>query len=99
MRPFEAVPDVITDGKGVARYSQVGFKEGGEKTFRGILENPLADKAVTAETTERRRLRVGETVPAVKLPSIISGTRESRAPVTTRISRILLGCRSGGLGR
>jgi len=64
---------VIVDGKGAVRYSQVGFKEGDEKTFRETLENLLADKAVTAETNERRRLTVGETFPAVKLPSLMNG--------------------------
>lgn len=65
---------VIADGKGVVRFSQVGFKEGDEKPFRETLENLLADKAVRADTNnERRRLQVGETMPAVKLPSLMSG--------------------------
>lgn len=64
---------VIADGKGVVRFSQVGFKEGDERIFRETLEKLLADKAVTAETNERRRLQVGETMPAVQLPSLMSG--------------------------
>jgi len=63
----------IADRKGVARFAQVGYGEGDEKVWREGIERLLAGQPVTQETVARKRLRVGDRLPLVELPSVTTG--------------------------
>jgi peroxiredoxin len=63
----------IADGKGVARFAQVGYGQGDEKAWREDVERLLAGKPVARETIARARLRVGDRLPPIELASAVTG--------------------------
>ncbi len=62
----------IIDAKGVVRFAQVGFGEGDQKLWEQALEELVAGKQVTKPGVDRERLAVGDSMPAIKLPSLRS---------------------------
>lgn len=60
----------IADAKGVVRFAQVGFGEGDQKLWDQALDDLVAGKAVTKAGVDRERLAVGDSMPAIKLPSL-----------------------------
>ena len=63
----------ITDKKGQVRFAQVGYGAGDEKVWRQDLERLLAGQSVPEETIARRRFQVGDRLPVIELPSVMTG--------------------------
>jgi hypothetical protein len=63
----------ITDGKGVVRSAQVGFRPGDEKVWQDDIEQLLAGKSVAKETVECKALHVDDRLPLIELPSVTTG--------------------------
>lgn len=63
----------LIDGKGVVRFAQVGYGAGDENTWAENVELMLADKPPAKEGVDRERLKVGDSFPAVVLPSLKNG--------------------------
>jgi hypothetical protein len=63
----------IADSHGVVRFAQVGYGQGDEKVWRENIELLAAGKAPKSTTVARGRLRVGDRLPAIELPSLVSG--------------------------
>src|SRR5947199_377475 len=61
------------DPKGVVRFAQVGYGQGDEKVWREDVGRLLAGKPVAHKTITRQRLRVGERLPVIELPSVRTG--------------------------
>jgi len=55
------------------RFVQVGYGAGDEKVWGQDVERLLAGKPVTQETIARKRLRVGDSLPRIELPSVATG--------------------------
>lgn len=60
----------IADAKGVVRFAQVGFGEGDQKLWEQALDELVGGKTVTKTGVDRERLAIGDSMPAVKLPSL-----------------------------
>lgn len=60
----------IADAKGVVRFAQVGFGEGDQKLWEQALDELVTGKQVTKAGVDRERLAVGDSMPAIKLPSL-----------------------------
>lgn len=60
----------LIDAKGIIRFAQVGYGAGDEKVWTDAVEKMLAGKAPTADGVDRERLKVGDSFPAVTLPSL-----------------------------
>jgi hypothetical protein len=63
----------ISDGRGTVRFAQVGYGQGDERVWRENIELLVADKPLKTTTVSRERLRVGDRLPKIELPSLISG--------------------------
>jgi peroxiredoxin len=63
----------IADSRGVVRFAQVGYGQGDEKTWRENIELLVAGKPPKSATIPRESLGVGDRLPAIELPSLISG--------------------------
>lgn len=62
----------IADASGVVRFAQVGFGQGDQKLWEQALEQLAAGQPVTKSGVDRERLAAGDSMPAVKLPSLRS---------------------------
>lgn len=60
----------IADATGVVRFAQVGFGEGDQKLWEQALDELVAGKRVTQAGVDRERLAIGDSMPAIKLPSL-----------------------------
>lgn len=60
----------LIDAKGIIRFAQVGYGAGDEKVWAEAVEQMLAGKAPTADGVDRERLKVGDSFPAITLPSL-----------------------------
>ena len=63
----------IADSTGTVRFATVGYGQGEEKVWREAIEQLLAGKPVTSETVQRERLRAGDHLPSIHLPSVADG--------------------------
>lgn len=60
----------IADATGIVRFAQVGFGEGDQGLWEQALDELVAGRPVTKAGVDRERLAVGDSMPAVKLPSL-----------------------------
>lgn len=60
----------IADAKGIVRFAQVGFGEGDQKLWEQALDELVSGKQVTKAGVDRERLAVGDSMPAIRLPSL-----------------------------
>lgn len=60
----------IADATGIVRFAQVGFGEGDQKLWEQALDELVAGKPVTKAGVDRERLAVGDSMPAIRLPSL-----------------------------
>ena len=63
----------FADSRGIVRFAQVGYGQGDEKIWRENIELMVAGKPPKSATIARERLRVGDRLPVVELPSLFSG--------------------------
>lgn len=67
----------IADSQGVVQFAQVGYGHGDEKVWRDSIGLLLAGRALSTRTISREQLRVGDRLPVIELPSLISGKTEA----------------------
>lgn len=60
----------IADSQGIVRFAQVGFGEGDQQRWAQALDELVAGQQVTKTGVDRERLTVGDSMPAIKLPSL-----------------------------
>ena len=63
----------ITDSRGVVQFAQVGYGQGDEKVWRESISLLLAGKPLSTKTIPRERLQVGDRLPLIELPSLMTG--------------------------
>ena len=63
----------IAGSRGIVEFAQVGYGQGDESVWRENIDLLLAGKPPKATTVRRTRLRVGDRLPAIELPSLVSG--------------------------
>jgi peroxiredoxin len=76
----------IADDRGVVRFAQVGYGAGDEKVWREGLERLLAGRPVAQQTVARRRLRAGDRLPLIELPSVTTGRTMSLTGAAGRLT-------------
>lgn len=60
----------IADATGIVRFAQAGFGEGDQTLWEQALDELVAGKPVAKAGTDRERLAVGDSMPAIRLPSL-----------------------------
>lgn len=63
----------IADSRGRVQFAQVGYGQGDEKVWRDAIGLMLAGKPLDTRSISRERLQVGDRLPLIELPSLISG--------------------------
>lgn len=64
---------IIFDSNGTAQFSQLGFEDDDIQVWRENLDQLVRGDDLRVRTIERARLNVGDVLPAIRLPELMTG--------------------------